>query len=430
MRRILAVLAILASGALGLPLDSNAALSCSTVTRRGLMTPDGLFHGNRFREPVSINSSGDVMLISRPQPSRDHLYLYPGSGPAELVGAVFAPAPNGGRYTTNAPFEHFSVSDTGHIAFFATTTLGPAVFVRESGGSLETAVTAAAVSPAGGSFSGFPEVSQVNDAARVAFRGTVTGGTSGIFVYDAVSEVVSAAVLLGDTTLAGRQICSVRDIELANTDTILFTATTQLDCNAVETSVDGIFLDRPGGIETVVLVGDPSPVLGTSHGAISGPADLNGSEDVLFRTQLVGPITNGTVFYWDSATTTTSKVATIGETTPVGGVYRKFRDVHLDDDGDVFVSAKLLGPASVPFGLFTFSGMTATPALIRSDAPPSDQFTPPSAYLRFSDEFDVASDGQLAMKVTVKDSAPPRNKIGVIRCASPSGAFLDGEAFF
>lgn len=430
MRRILAALAVVASGAIGLPYESDAALNCVTVTRRGLMTPDGLFHGNRFRDPVSINSAGDVMLVSRPQPSRDHLYLYPSGGPAEIVGAVFAPAPNGGRFTTNAPFSHFSVSDTDHLAFFGTTTLGPAVFVRENGGSLETAATAAQVSPSGGTFSGFPEVAAINDAAHVAFRANVSGGAGGIFVYDAVSEVISPAVLFGDTTLGGRQICSVRDIRLANTDAILFTATTQLDCNAVETPVDGIFLDRPGGIETVVLVGDPSPVLGTSHGAISGPADLNGSEDVVFRTQLVGPITNGTIFYWDSATATTTKVASIGETTPVGGVYRKFRDVHVDDAGDVLVSAKLLGPASVPFGLFTFTGVTATPSLIRSDAPPTDQFTPPSAYLRFAEEFDVASDGELAMKVRVKDSAAPRNKIGVIRCGSPSGAFLDGEAFF
>jgi hypothetical protein len=429
MRRILASLAVLATGAFGLPQQSDAALSCSTVTRRGLMTPDGLLHGNRFRDPVSVNASGDVMLVSRPQPSRDHLYLYSGAGVGELVGAVFAPAPNGGRFTTNAPFVDYSVSNAGHIAFFGTTTLGPAVFVRENGGALETAATAAQVSPSGGTFSGFPDVSAINDSAEVAFRGTVSGGTSGIFVYDAVSEVVSAAVLLGDTTLAGRQICGVRDIELASTGTILFTATTQIDCNAVETPVDGIFLDRPSGIETVVLVGDPAPVLGTTHGAISGPADLNGSEDVVFRTQLVGPITNGTVFYWDSATSTTSKVASVGETTPVGGVYRKFRDVHLDDGGEVFVSAKLLGPASVPFGLFSFTGMTATPALVRNDAPPADLFTPPSGYLRFSDEFDVASDGHLAMKVRVKDSAAPRNKIGVIRC-SPSGAFLDGEAFF
>src|SRR5690606_9826761 len=199
----------------------------------------------------------------------------------ELISAVLSPAPNGGLVTTSAPFRDYSVGDGGDIAFFATTTLGPAVFVREQGGALETAATAAQVSPAGGTFTGFPELSSIDASGRVAFRATVSGGPSGVFLYDAVAETLTPAILQGDMTLGGREICSIRHIELGASGAIVFVGTTRSDCDAVETPIDGVFLATGGGIETIVLVGDPSPVLGTAYGPIVGPPDLNAANDVV-----------------------------------------------------------------------------------------------------------------------------------------------------
>lgn len=400
------------------PLAAEAALSCSTATRRELTAPDLRIHSNRFREPVSINSSGDLLLVSRPKQSRDRLYLYPGTGPAELIASVLAPSPNGGLFTQDAPFEDFSISDAGHIAFFATTTLGSAIFVRKSGDVLASAVAEGQASPSGGTFSGFPRLSSINDSARVAFRGVVNGGINGLFTYDAVADVVTPTVLIGDTTLGGRQICGLDQLELASTGAIVFTAMTKINCgDGSESAVGGLFLTTGGGIKTVFLVGQPAPFLGTTFGPNSSRPDINSSENVAFHTQLVGANPNATVFFWNSATETITPVVGLNSLAPGGGIYRKFRDIRIADDDDIYVGARLRGPTVNPFGIFQFTGGVGSAALVRTTPPPADLFTPPSKYIRFADFFDVASDGRLGSKVRVRDATTPRNKVGVIRCA-------------
>ena len=114
----------------------------------------------------------------------------------------------------------------------------------------------------------------------------------------------------------------------------------------------------------------------------------------------------------------------------VGGSFGANQSFRFADSGNVLLNVKLRStPAK--FGVFDL-GVVDAPALVKTDAPPTDGFGVGSSYTRFSRINGASEDGfRIGVQVRVRDTVPPSAKGGVVRCAgSASGAFVDGEAFF
>lgn len=415
----------------GLATSAAAQFTCSTVARAGQVDPDGFVYGNVFRDEVGINSSGDAVFVARANGARDKLYFYPSAGAGEVIARADGPAPSGGTFRSQRAFFFLSVNDVDDIAFFGELVAGQGVFVRD-GGSLETGAVRSQASPGGGVFDSFPMVGDIDGASQVPFLATVDGGPGGAFVYASTSNAVSSLVLDDAATLDGREICSTQAVDLGNPGFATIRATSKVDCsNAGESARTGIFLVTVGGISTVVLDGDASPLGGSNFGKFIDTPRINAGNDIAFRATTVGTTKTDGIFVWDFATDSIATAVRKGDAAPaVGGSFSANQSFDFDDGGDVLLNAKLrASPAR--FGIFEL-GLTDAPAVVKTDAPPTDAFGFGSSYVRFSAVNGASTDGErIGLQVRVRDTTPPASKGAVIRCAgSPSGAFVDGEAFF
>jgi hypothetical protein len=431
---------------LGMPADTLAVFACETVARRGDADPESAFFRNVFVERVAVNASGDVVFAAIPAQGFARVYRDEGSGPMEIVARA-GESVDGEIISPARPFSTVSINDDGDLAFAARLAAGAeGVFVREDGGALEKAVATEdpAPLPGGGIFDDVRLVSAINAAAQLALLATVQGGPSGVFLYDAPTGQLTLALEEGAATLSGRKLCHLSGVALNDAAEVLVRAETKLDCDnndGVEPPVQGLFLAHALGVETVALAGDPSPVALSEYDRFLTPQVMNAGGDVAFRADLTGADTDEHIFLWHRATATTERVVGVGEPTPidVASSLRELRTVGLTDGGDVFVSVRVNPPSSL-FGIVLyeppFCGLSCGEAVLqRSDPPPTDGFGVGAKYNRIGhgrhEDLGIARDGSfMALTVGVVDTVLPKVKRGVIRCASPSAAFLDGEAFF
>lgn len=427
LRTLLPAAALLVSVLSG---TAAAQFSCSTVARAGQLDPDGLVYGNVFRDEVAVNASGDAVFVARANGARDKLYFYPGAGAGQVVARADGPAPNGGTFRSQRAFFALSVNDADDVAFFAQLVSGQGVFVRD-GGSLETAAVRSQASPAGGVFDAFPFVGDIDATSRVPFVASVDGGTGGAFVYDSTANALSTLVLDGSATLDGREVCSTQAVDLGVAGAAVLRATSKVSCaNVAESPASGLFLVNGLGITTLLLAGDASPIGGSTYAKLLDTPRLNAVGDVAFRATTVGTTRTDAIFVRDGGTGTVTLVEREGDAAPaVGGAFGANQSFRFADTGNVLLNAKLrTSPAK--FGIFDL-GVVDAPALVKTDAPPTDAFGAGSSYIRFSRTNGSSDDGfRIGVQVRVRDTNPPSAKGGVVRCAgSPSGAFLDGDAF-
>ena len=419
--------ALLAAGLTG---TARAQFACSTVARAGQLDPDGFVFSNTFRDEVAVNASGDAVFVAKTNGGRDKLYFYPSAGAGQIVARSDGPAPSGGTFRSQRSFFFLSVNDVDDVGFFGELVAGQGVFVRD-GGALETAAVRSQASPAGGVFDSFPFVGDIDPASRVPFVADVDGGASGVFVYDSTSNAVSSLVLNGAATLDGREICATQAVDLGNPGFATIRATSKVSCaNAGESARAGVFVVTGLGISTIALDGDASSIGGSNYGKFIDTPRINAANDVAFRATTTGTTRTDAIFLWDFATDTVSTLVRKGDAAPdVGGSFAANQSFRLADSGDLLLNAKLRS-SPARFGVFDL-GLVDSPAVVKTDAPPTDAFGFGSTYVRFSRVNGASLDGQrIGLQVRVRDTISPPGKAGVIRCAgSPSGAFIDGEVF-
>jgi hypothetical protein len=172
---------------------AEARFTCESVARRGDLDPGGAVFNNKFDEAVAVNAAGDVLFVARAGSNQQTLYRYPNGGPNSVIARVADPAPGGSAFGHFAGgcFGRPSINGAGVAAFFAKLTLpGQGVFVDVAGTLEKAAQTTDAAPGTGGFFVAFPSVSLINDANEVAFVGTIDLGSSGIFLYDADTDVL------------------------------------------------------------------------------------------------------------------------------------------------------------------------------------------------------------------------------------------------
>ena len=427
--RIAAVATALLVARLATP--AGAQLACSTVARAGQLDPDGVSYRNRFRDEVAMNAGGDAVFIARARGARDKLYFYPGAGAGEVVARADGPAPGGGAFRSQRTFFFPSVNDGGDVAFLGHLVSGQGVFVR-AGGVLEAGAVRSLPSPGGGVFDSFSMVGDIDATSRVPFVARVFGGPGGVFLYASATDALSGLVLDGTPTLEGRMICVTHAVD-SRPERL------RDDPRRVQDQLRGSrrvgaarhlpghgarHLDRGPGRRR-------RPGIGSSFVKFFDTPRINASNDIAFRATTSGTTKTDGIFLWSYATASISTVVRTTDAAPsVGGSFAANQSFNLSDAGDVILNARIKR-STARFGIFEL-GAVDVPALVETDAPPTDAFAPGAIFTRFSKTSASSADGsRIALRVRVLDLAPPPTKEAVIRCAgSPSGAFVDGAAFF
>lgn len=410
-----------------------AQYTCESVAVRGETDPDGSFFSNRFRNESAINSAGDALFISRPLGEKDHLYLYENGGASSVVAEGSAPAPLPGATFTARPFNYPSLNDAGDLAFWGRmVSQGEGVFVRASGGALSVAARTSEAAPGGGVFDTFPRVAETNATGTVAFLATTLGGPpEAVYTYDIPGGgPATSAVSVGDVTTSGREICNIATLDYADGGHIALLGETKVSCaSVVEVPIDTIMHVSGATITEVAKIGDPTPIGGTTYARFKLAPHTNSTGEVLFHTKLTGVISSEAVFLWNGIIANT--VVVQGDFSPeAGGSYRKFSDIGLANGSKVFVKAKFKGGPTKE-AIIRFDGALSTSVMTKSDAPPVPPYALGAFYRKLGKFIAVSHDGvSVGFVPKVKDSVIPKSKVGVIRCGSASGAFLDGETFF
>jgi hypothetical protein len=386
-------------------------LTCSSLAKRGDADINGFIFSNTFREPVGINTSGDTLFVARPKGTRDRLYLYPGAGGSEVVAEGRTLAPGGGTFSSRS-FTDISINDAGDLAFHGKLlSQGSGVFVREGGGALAAADLAGDAAPGGGAFEKFTDVSLVNSSGVVAYIAVVNGGTSGVYAHDIATGTTVAAVLNGDAVdnPAGRFLCEILDVELADGGALALRASTKVNCaDGGEAAVEGIYHVSGGTVTEVALVGGAAPIASTTFADFIDGLSIS-SVEVAFVAKLAGAVTSSGVFTWNGATTTE---VLQGDFEPdVGGSYKKFRHIQAVNTGSVFLNARFTGTTNNE-AVMDLDGSPSA-ALEKSDTPPFGV-----SYGRLDNKMALAHDGSdMAIKVKIKDSVSPKTKAAVLRCS-------------
>jgi hypothetical protein len=411
-----AALVVLASS----PADA-LTWTCEAIVRKGSLDPAmgtfaGKFGKKRHGGPA-INSAGDVVFFATPKGGPRRLYLYPNVGAPSIIASAGDPAPGGGSFTR---FEQPSINDAGDVAFFGDLASGEGVFVEPAGAApmFKVAVTGDPA-PGGGSFDTFDGVARINASGDVAFLATVSGGPTGVFVYDGGTMTIASIARVGDPTLDAREICSfvAPSVGLGGSLTAFQVGTKASCANALETELYGIYRDTGAGIGRVALQGDATPIGGNTYDDFLGDPDLNETDQVLFRASITGTLKSTGLFLFDAGGPTTITVVRTGDAAAtVGGFLRTITEPNLTNGAQAGFRANL-GNTAAKEGIFLYDGVDEA-VVTKSSAVPVGIFLPGSSYAKIYEEIGVSRSGTwVTYSATVKQ--PPGNggaKIGLFRC--------------
>lgn len=393
--------------------------TCTAIARKDLPDPAGAPFAGKFGKKrhggPAINSNGDVVFFATPRGGPRRLYLYPNAGAPVVLAEEGGTAPGGGAYEQ---FRQPSINDAGDVAFLATLGAGAGIFVDPAAGpALQVARTGDAA-PGGGNYASFDGLARINAAGDVAFLASVSGGASGIFLWDAGTMTIASIARVGDATLDGREICSfvAPAVGLGATATA-FQVGTKVSCADVfETEIIGVYRATGLGIERVALAGDATPVAGTTYSGFLGDPDSNASDQVLFRATLAGAASGTGLFLWDAAGPTTTVVARKGDAAPTGGALKTITEPSLTDGSRAGFRANV-APDADHEGIFLYDGVDEA-VVTRLSTVPTGVFLPGSKYQKIFEEIGVSRSGTwVTYSATVKQ--PPGSggaKTGLFRC--------------
>jgi Tol biopolymer transport system component len=252
-------------GPLGVSTGIFTATSSGTITKvvaDGDVDPNS---GSTFSAPSlnslppsPLNNAGQVVFRATVL-SKLGIYVYSPASPIARIAQNGDAAPGGGTF--NTPSSVQAINSFGQVAFFSTTSGGPAsnqgIFVGAPGGAVTQIVVSGLVVPNIGVFSTFPNVGySFNDSGEVAFKAALNSG-NGVFVGSATSGI-QAIALNGNFSSAGATYNTAvnADVLINNEHDVVFQSA--LTGGSTDSAY---FLRRgPAGFLQVIAVqGQPAP---------------------------------------------------------------------------------------------------------------------------------------------------------------------------
>lgn len=395
---------------LGVATTAHAGFTCSSVARRGDVDPAGEVFSNRFDEKVAVSPSGDVLFIGSAGGQRQALYRYRNVGPNGIIARDGDPAPGGSAFGNFAGsrFGRLSINSAGNAAFIARLALpGEGVFV-DVGGALEKAARTTDLSPSGGFFVSFPSVSAINDANEVAFIGLTDIGPSGIFRYDADTNLLVTVVDTTATDTLGRPFCSFGEVGLSDAG-LAFTATVGVP-NCL-TPIQGVFTASIAGFPAVTLAGDPSPIGGTTFTSFVRAPETGAS--ITFEATVSGLTYTGSGIFSSAAPAT---IVAAGDAAPsVGGTVKKLGGQHRQTLAGNVATRLFLRSTTAKQGIFLYDGSPEA-GVVKTDTPPVPPFGPSSRYRTIGPPAVDETGAFFAFRAKMLDTVAPGSKTGVLRC--------------
>ena len=390
---------------------SALTFTCSGVNRQDFMDPEGDRLTNRFESP-SVDSTGDVVFVGRTRNRLRKLYLYPSGGGPSVVAKQGGAAPGGSTFDR---FADASINDDGDIGFIGDLATGAGVFVRPEGGGLLSAARTGQASPAGGTFETFSDVSDVNDDGDIAFIAQVSGGPSGVFVYDVSANSVSAVATVGQATGGGKTFCSFVNVALGGGGRAAFQAVTETICAVSNDPTTSIFQRQLLGFAVVATEGGPSPIAGTTYAKLFD-IDSNSNDDVGFRAKLGGAAPGTAVFLFDPSGPTTTTLVHTGDTAPVsGGSIKTIAHIGGISNTNAVAFRGKVTHGTAKQGVFVFDGSDDA-AVLNTSTVPTDQWGTTAAYKKINEDTGFALSGTwVTFSAKVRDHQTPSGT-GLFRC--------------
>jgi hypothetical protein len=470
----------------------------AAVVRRGDTAPGG---GTYVSFSPTVAVSGTVIAFGATLDDGTSALFSAASGTVSVVVRTGSPSPSGGTFST---LKLVGVSANGHVGFHGVVLDGNDGLFSFDGSVLSAVVVSGQASPVGGSFSsignaslndgetwvfrasvstkpasgifradagnGVPQVSlvaregdtvpdpmrgtfksfptsltpSINGHGVVAFRGTVANGASGsgVFVAQAGSPLVVAAITVARNNAAATDLVRLRDVAIANDGSIVIPATisggspcfaiytvnkTVMTWVTLEDATDrgagflfsapsvrdtaqnavflgqrqGVFVVRgPGVVQTVATLGDAAPGGGTFSTLDSPSAGIGGR--VAFHADIAHSHKAGEAIFL-STDGRLKRIARANGGAPGGGDFFGFLTGAIDG-----VTRADVGRGGVGFqanlerthtstGLFLWSGATRPVARGNQRAPGGGR------YVGFGTP-SVGDAGQVAFVATLTDT--------------------------
>jgi hypothetical protein len=317
---------------------------------------------------LNVSQNGAAVILAGTAPSRQALFVWtPGGGAQTLLvpgGSIggFGPVTS---LSTVVP-AYSQINDEGTAVFVANRTGGSGIFVAGNNQLTPLKVVATGdVAPTGGTFTTVNSGARwINHSRTVAFLGTTSAGTTGIFV-GTPGGAVAKIMAIGDTFSPGVTFSSIYTnlgpLELNDAGQVVFTA-------SLSDGRVGMFVGTTGGILAVALNGAVSPVGGTYNFATNSvDIRINNAGDILFLAPLTGGSSSSAwLLRRASAPGTIEAVEAQGQAAPgTAGVFAEWsgtlnsipgENAALAESGDValFVPVSINGTSR--FGLFRYTG--------------------------------------------------------------------------
>lgn len=277
---------------------------------------------------------------------------------AALLGTA---APAGGNYSV---FRPPVLNGAGQVAFRATLTGGSSSQGLFAGvpGSLQTVALSSTAAPVGGNYIAMGDP-VLNGAGRVAFVALLTSGSSPEAIFTGAPGSLQTAALAGTAAPAGGNYSSFSSFVgpvINGSGQVAFAATL-----TGGSSTQGIFVGAPGAVQAAALTNTAAPAGGNYSGFVTSV--LNGAGQVAFQASLTGGSSTRGIFA--GAPGAVQATALQGTAAPAGGNYVSFFNPVLNGAGQVAFRADLTGGSSSR-GLFAGApGAIQTVALLGAAAP-------------------------------------------------------------
>ncbi len=278
----------------------------------------------------------------------------------DVIASVGTPVAGGGAFAGFGPT--VAVGAGGQIAFTALLDDGTTgLFVAALAGTIREVTRIGAPAAAGGTLVAIRLVG-LSVSGHVGFRGVVTAGPDGLFVWDGV--LVQKLAVVNDASPAGGQFTGFGAASVNDGDVWAFRATVANRGSVSSEPVDGVFrADASDPVRstpifsTVALEGDETPLGGTIRQIPTSlePA-INGNGLIAFRCTLADASSSAAIFT-AAPDGTLAKVVAVGETTTAGQL-RRLREATLGSDDSVLLRATLAGGTP---GLFVARGDQVVP---------------------------------------------------------------------
>jgi hypothetical protein len=298
-----------------------------------------------FNSPVRINASGQVAFIAGLTGGSSNGGIFAGApGSVQAVALYGDPASAGGSYSSfgqNTP----AFNSSGQVAFYANLIGGSAtagIFVGGPG-SVQAAALVGNAAPAGGNYSYFSGVPALNAAGQVVFIGNLNSGTSSGIFAGAPGSVQTVA-LQGAAAPAGGNYSGFPNLAAVINASGRVAFVSDLTGGSAG---GGIFVGVPGSVQAVALQGTTAPA-GGKYGGF-GSTFLNASGQVAINCSLSGGSSNSGIFSGTPGSIQADALQGMLAPGGNGAVFKTLNGAFVFNDSDqVAFVANLTGTGVVP----------------------------------------------------------------------------------